>query len=91
MRAPSSPNPWSEQTRKVLVEHCGVCHVGTLPSARPAALRIYDLSEQAWDARLKPENYPGISRRVNRQASDAQKAVVEKYLRCARDGACTEG
>ena len=86
--AQSLPNPWSEPTRKVLIEHCGQCHLGSLPTANRRAMAIYDLSEEIWDARLKRENYPGITRRVNRQATQEQKTVVEKYLRCARDRAC---
>ena len=85
---PSAPNPWSELTRKVLTEHCGQCHLGSLPTANRRAMAIYDLSEERWDARLKPENYPGLTRRVNRQATEEQKMVVEKYVRCARDRAC---
>jgi cytochrome c5 len=89
--AAAAPNPWSEPARKVLIEHCGGCHLGTLRTANPRALKIYDLSETVWDARLKPENFPGITRRVERQASDEQKAVVDKYIRCARDRACGPG
>jgi cytochrome c5 len=87
----AAPNPWLEPARKVLIEHCGACHLGTLRTANPKALKIYDLSEAVWDARLKPENFPGITRRVERQASEEQKAVVEKYIRCARDRACGPG
>ena len=86
--AQSLPNPWSELTRKVLTEHCGQCHLGSLPTANRRAMAIYDLSEERWDTRLKPENYPGLTRRVNRQATEGQKMVVEKYVRCARDRVC---
>ena len=89
--AQSLPNPWSEPTRKVLIEHCGACHLGSLPTANRRAMAIYDLSEERWDARLKPENYPGLARRVNRQAAEEQKATVEKYVRCARDRVCEGG
>jgi len=89
--SPPAPNPWSEPTRKVLIEHCGACHLGSLPTANRRAMAIYDLSEEKWDARLRRENYPGITRRVNRQATEEQKAVVEKYLRCARDLICEAG
>jgi len=84
----AAANRWSEPTRKVLIEHCGQCHLGSLPTAIRRAMAIYDLSEARWDARLTPANFPGITRRVDRQATEAQKAVVDKYLRCARDRAC---
>ena len=84
-------NPWSEPARKVLIEHCGQCHLGSLPTANRRAMAIYDLAEERWDARLKPENYPGLTRRVDRQGSQQQKATVEKYVRCTRDRICDGG
>src|SRR3970040_2328799 len=31
-------NPWSDAAREVLVQHCGKCHRGDLPTAVPGAL-----------------------------------------------------
>ena len=86
--AAPATNPWSEPARSVLIEHCGQCHLGSLPTANRRAMAIYDLSEPRWDARLRPDNYPGITRRVNRQATAEQRTVVEKYIRCSRDRLC---
>jgi hypothetical protein len=84
-------NPWAESTREVLIEHCGDCHLGTRPSARARALAVYDLARTPWQARLKPQNYEGLLRRVNARAKDEQKQLVAQFVRCERDGICAQG
>ena len=41
-----------ESARKALRASCGRCHDGTRSTARPAALRIFDLQERDWSARV---------------------------------------
>jgi cytochrome c553 len=38
--------------REALRSSCGRCHDGTLRSAKPAALKIFDLHETDWSARM---------------------------------------
>jgi cytochrome c5 len=92
--APAAPamNPWAGPAREVLRAPCGRCHQGDLPSSLPAALAIYNLSEDPWYSRLSPEQYDGLLRRVRGSGSisEPDKAVVESFVRCARDGACEQ-
>ena len=51
---PRRENPLNEQARGVLATGCGRCHDGAAPTAKPAALAVYDLSEPHFADRLSP-------------------------------------
>jgi hypothetical protein len=84
-------NPWAPLVRETLMRQCGTCHRSDLPSARPGALAVFDLREDPWDARLRVEQLGMLLVRI--RAIDALPAseteAVERYVRCAREGACS--
>ena len=41
-----------DDARLILEEHCGICHVHDSPSAVAGALRVFDLREPEWSARM---------------------------------------
>ncbi len=43
-----------DRARLVLERMCRECHIGTLPTALPRALAVYDLSQTEWSARMTP-------------------------------------
>lgn len=88
--APAAVNPWAEAARQVLLPHCGQCHDGERPTSLPRAKAIYDLSEAIWYARVAPQQYDGMLRRVRGHAAitDTDKSVIESFVRCARDNDC---
>jgi hypothetical protein len=92
--APAAPapaaNPWLDPAREVLVQHCGRCHRGDLPTAVPGALRVFDLTRPVWSEHLVRPQYDGILTRVRESSAiEADEvAAVEAFVRCARDGAC---
>lgn len=83
-------NPWLDPAREVLVQHCGRCHRGDLPTSLPKALAVFDLTRPIWNERLAPPQYDGILTRVRESSAIApdEVAAVEAFVRCARDGAC---
>src|SRR5262245_6780236 len=67
---PSTPqNPFAEPTRGLLAQHCGRCHLPNLPTSRPAALAVFDLSEEPWYGRLTAEQYGALTRRLSGMGS----------------------
>jgi hypothetical protein len=86
----AAANPWSDAAREVLVQHCGRCHRGDLATAVPGALAVFDLLEDPWHGRLSAEQLDGLLLRVRRieGLADVDAAAVERFVRCARDGAC---
>src|SRR5262245_45248149 len=55
-----------EQMRGHAKTHCGSCHMSSLPTARPAALAIYNLDANDWSSTLTAEQLRnGFPRRLN--------------------------
>ncbi|MCB9547666.1 MAG: hypothetical protein H6706_17705 [Myxococcales bacterium] len=53
-----------DDARLVLERHCGECHIGTLPTALPAALAVYDLARLEWAATLTDAQLTGLAGRL---------------------------
>ena len=61
--------------------HCGKCHIASLPTARPAALRIYNLDAPNWSSTLTAEQLRnGFPRRLNAELDDEGKRVLRKFI-----------
>ena len=41
--------------RALVQQNCGSCHDGSQATANPAALKVFDLREQDWTARMSDE------------------------------------
>jgi mono/diheme cytochrome c family protein len=91
-RAPAAPpaNRWAEPTRGILAQRCGQCHLPNLPTSVPRALAVFDLTDEPWYGRLKPDQYEDLLARLKsiRALTDYDRSVVESFVRCARDHDC---
>ena len=83
---------WSEQARDALVPTCGTCHRSDLPTAKPGALAIFDLTQDVWWATLTEELDAGLLRRVKGSSAipDEDKHAVEAFLEELRHAAPVE-
>ena len=83
---------WSEQARDALVPTCGTCHRSDLPTAKPGALAIFDLTKEVWWATLGEEHDAGLLRRVRGSTSipDEDKLAVESFIKELRHPAPVE-
>ncbi len=62
-------------------EHCGACHIGSRPTAKPAALAIYNLDDSNWSATLSPERLrAGFTRRLNGRLDDAGQQRLREFV-----------
>jgi hypothetical protein len=62
-------------------EHCGACHIGSRPSAKPAALAIYDLDATDWPAALTPQRLrAGFTRRLNAKLDEAGRERLREFV-----------
>lgn len=63
------------------VTHCGQCHIASLPTARPAALRIYNLDAAEWSSTLTAGQLRnGFPRRLNAQLDEDGKRVLRTFI-----------
>ena len=79
--APAELSVVREQVRGYAKTHCGACHQSTLPTAKPAALRIYDLDSADWSSTITaPQLRGGFPRRLNGQLDDAGRERLRAFI-----------
>lgn len=59
-----------------LAEHCGACHEGHLPTAKPAALAIFDLDQPDWPARFDARRFQVALGRLAAKPAAARDAFL---------------
>jgi len=70
-----------EQVRDYARTHCGTCHIASLPTARPAALAIYNLDAAEWSSTLTAAQLRnGFPRRLNGKLDEAGKEQLKKFI-----------
>jgi len=74
-----------EPAREALKASCGRCHDHDRPTARPAALRIFDLREHDWSARVTDVQMDHMVARLDGfQMPPADQVAVRKFLEAER-------
>jgi len=74
-----------EPAREALKATCGRCHDHARPTARPEALRIFDLREPDWSARVTGEQMDHmVARFEGFKMPAADQAAVRKFLDAER-------
>jgi hypothetical protein len=68
----------------------GLRHLPNLPTSVPRALTVFNLTEEPWYGRLTHDQLDSLLLRVHsiRELSDDDRAIVESFVRCARDQVC---
>jgi hypothetical protein len=54
----------SNEIREFIRPECGSCHTSSLPTAKPAALAIFDLAGDDWSAEMTKEEFGGLRSRA---------------------------
>lgn len=67
----------STAVRGIVGEHCGSCHDGSLQTANPAALKVFDLREEDWTARMSDDQVWKVLGRTKRLPADNQRTVTK--------------
>ncbi len=68
--------------RLVLEPPCGTCHNAERPSAKPAALKVFDLTEEQWQARMSDGQLRQVISRIRgTSASTVEQDRVAKFIR----------
>jgi mono/diheme cytochrome c family protein len=76
----------ADHARDALVPACGSCHRSDLPSAKPAALAVFDLTKDPWWATINADQYESLLHRVRgtRDMTDEDRAAVETFVAAIR-------
>lgn len=83
-------NPWMDSARTVLIQNCGTCHQPNLPTTKPGAIAVFDLTEAQWHGRMTDEQLRALQDRIQGSNSieDQDKELVAAFVRCQLDGDC---
>jgi hypothetical protein len=83
--APGEVSQLETSVRAIIHEHCGSCHDGALSSAKPAALKVFDLRETDWTARMSDDQLTAVVGRVKgKDLPAAQQAQVAQLMKQKR-------
>jgi mono/diheme cytochrome c family protein len=70
-----------EQVRSFAKTYCGACHQASLPTAKPAALAIFNLDAEDWSSTLTTERLTGgFSRRLNARLDAAGRQQLRAFV-----------
>ena len=70
-----------EQVRGYAKTHCGVCHQASLPTAKPAALAIFNLDAENWSSTLTAARLRGgFPRRLNPQLDEGGRQQLRAFI-----------
>jgi len=70
-----------EQVRGFAKTYCRTCHQASLPTAKPAALAIFNLDAEDWSSTLTPERLKGgFSRRLNARLDAAGRQQLRAFV-----------
>ena len=70
-----------DQVRQHARAHCGTCHIASLPTARPGALRIYNLDADNWSSTLTADQLRnGFPRRLDGKLDDDGKKALRAFI-----------
>jgi len=67
----------SMAARGIVQEHCGSCHDGSLQTANPAALKVFDLREEDWTGRMSDEQVRKVLGRTRRLPAENQTTMSQ--------------
>src|SRR5262245_40879638 len=74
-----------ESAREALKTSCGRCHDRAKPTAKPAALRIFDLAELDWSARVTDVQMDHmVGRFEGFHMPEADRVTVKRFLDAER-------
>jgi mono/diheme cytochrome c family protein len=70
-----------ERVRGYAKTHCGVCHQASLPTAKPAALAIFNLDAENWSSTLTAARLRGgFPRRLNPQLDEVGRQQLRAFI-----------
>jgi mono/diheme cytochrome c family protein len=90
--APASPPPAAgahdlrEQVRELAKPRCGSCHQGSVSTAKPAALAVFDLDTADWSARMAPRQFDAFMGRMKGKVEGADLQRVRDFVAAGRAG-----
>jgi hypothetical protein len=79
--APAELQAVRAQIHAFATTHCGTCHKASLPTAKPAALAIYNLDAENWSSTLTAAQLEGgFTRRLNGRLDERGRLLLRTFV-----------
>jgi hypothetical protein len=79
LAAEASGERLNAAVRRMVIDHCGSCHDGSRASANPAALKVFDLRDEDWTARMSDEQVLKLNGR-GKSLRPTDRARLTKFV-----------
>jgi mono/diheme cytochrome c family protein len=79
LAADASGDKLDAGVRRIAIDHCGSCHQGSRASANPAALKVFDLRDEDWTARMSDEQVLKLNGR-GKSLRPTDRARLTKFV-----------
>lgn len=77
----AEPGQLESAVRGLIEQHCGSCHNSTRQTAKPGALKVFDLNEHDWTARMSNDQLKKVIGRANgTDLPPAQRQRIADYI-----------
>src|SRR5262245_25807621 len=74
--------PPEPAVRKLVEDRCGRCHNSTRETAKPAALKVFDLKEDDWTASMSDAQLPKVNGRFESvEVTTAERKQVADFIK----------
>ena len=74
------PASLSNAVRELIRPDCGSCHTASLPTAKTAALEVFDLDKEAWSASMSVEQLESFGRRLRQNRNDTLRVRAATFV-----------
>ena len=69
-----------KNVREIINPRCGSCHTSTLATAKPKAIKIFDLAREDWSGMITKDHFKGLERRLQ-DLNESDKKMVSEFIR----------
>ncbi|MEX0736068.1 MAG: hypothetical protein WD182_01405 [Bacteroidota bacterium] len=66
--------------RELIRPDCGSCHTASLPTAKTAALEVFDLDKEAWSESMTVEQLESFGRRLRGNKNDTLRVRAAAFV-----------
>ncbi len=68
------------EVRELIRPDCGSCHTSSLETAKPGAIRVFDLVKEDWAASMSAEQLQGFQRRASGSVDEEDVRKIDDFL-----------
>jgi mono/diheme cytochrome c family protein len=64
-----------DEVRQIIAPKCGSCHTSSLPTAKPGAIKIFDLKRNDWPSTISSQQFEKFKGRLSGESDNIRKKI----------------